>query len=189
MIHSTAVIDKGATILEGTQIWHWTHVSSSAKIGKNCSIGQSCFFGNNSIIGNNVKIQNNVSVFDNVIIEDDAFIGPSVVFTNVVNPRSFISRKKEYKKTIIKKGSSIGANSTIICGKIIVEYAFIGAGSVVTKDAEAFALMMGVPARQVGWMSRFGERLDLPIKGFSEAICAMTSEKYILEDKKVRVLL
>ena len=182
MIHSTAVIDKGATILEGTQIWHWTHVSSSAKIGKNCSIGQSCFFGNNSIIGNNVKIQNNVSVFDNVIIEDDAFIGPSVVFTNVVNPRSFISRKKEYKKTIIKKGSSIGANSTIICGKIIGEYAFIGAGSVVTKNISNFSLTYGVPAVQKGWVSKNGYKLDLPLVGNSEVYCQEEKEKYYLKD-------
>lgn len=177
-IHDTAIIDKGARIGNGTRIWHWVHVCAEAVIGKDCSLGQNVFVGNSVNIGNNVKIQNNVSVYDNVVLEDDVFCGPSMVFTNVYNPRSFIERKSEYKDTLIKKGATLGANCTIVCGTTIGHYAFIGAGAVVNKDVPAYALMVGVPAKQIGWMSKYGERLDLPLKGEGEATCPVTGESY-----------
>jgi len=160
--HETAIIDQGAKIGINTRIWHWTHICGGAIIGKKCSLGQNVFVGNRVVIGNNVKIQNNVSVYDNVTLEDDVFCGPSMVFTNVYNPRSEISRKNEYRDTLVKKGATLGANCTIICGHTIGQYAFIGAGAVVNCDVPDFALMVGVPARQIGWMNRFGERLDSP---------------------------
>ena len=160
--HETAIIDQGANIGINTRIWHWTHICGGAIIGKKCSLGQNVFVGNRVVIGNNVKIQNNVSVYDNVTLEDDVFCGPSMVFTNVYNPRSEISRKNEYRDTLVKKGATLGANCTIICGHTIGQYAFIGAGAVVNCDIPDFALMVGVPARQIGWMNRFGERLDSP---------------------------
>ena len=179
-VHSSAEIDKGAQIGDETRIWHFTHVCGGAKIGKFCSLGQNVFIGNDVVIGNNVKIQNNVSVYDAVTIEDDVFCGPSMVFTNVYNPRSAVARKDEYRKTLIKRGATLGANSTIICGNIVGEYAFVGAGALINKDVPNFALMVGVPVKQIGWMSRFGERLDLPLKGDAEALCPETKEKYIL---------
>lgn len=176
--HQTAIIDDGAIIGNNTRIWHWVHVSSGAVIGENCSLGQNVFVANKVTIGNNVKIQNNVSIYDNVILEDHVFCGPSMVFTNVHNPRAEITRKDEYKNTLVKKGATLGANCTIVCGNTIGEYAFIGAGSVVTKDVPAYALMVGVPAKQIGWMSRYGLRLDLPLNGEGEAVCAGSGEKY-----------
>ena len=181
-IHSTAIVDKDAKIGSNTHIWHWTHVCSGAVIGQNCSLGQNVFVGNKVNIGDNVKIQNNVSVYDNVEIENNVFCGPSVVFTNVYNPRSLISRKNEYLNTYIKKGVTLGANCTIVCGITIGEGAFIGAGSVVTKDVKPFALIVGVPGKQIGWMSNFGERINLPLKGKGEWKCSKTNENYKLID-------
>lgn len=180
-IHPTAIIDEGAQIGERSRIWHWTHVCSGARIGNGCSLGQNVFISNDVVIGNNVKIQNNVSVYDAVTIEDDVFCGPSMVFTNVYNPRSAITRKDEYRKTLIKRGATLGANSTIVCGITVGAYAFIGAGAVINRDVPDFALMVGVPALQIGWMSRYGERLDLPLKGDGETICVHTGERYELK--------
>jgi len=181
-IHPSAIVDDGATIGKSSCVWHFSHVCAGAKIGEKCSLGQNVFVGNDVVIGNNVKIQNNVSVYDAVTIEDDVFCGPSMVFTNVYNPRSTFTRKDEYRKTLIKRGATMGANSTIVCGITVGEYAFIGAGAVINKDVPDFALMVGVPAKQIGWMSRFGERLDLPLKGNAETICPHTNEKYVLVD-------
>jgi UDP-2-acetamido-3-amino-2,3-dideoxy-glucuronate N-acetyltransferase len=179
-IHETAIIDVGAQIGEGTRIWHWVHVCSGAKIGKYCSFGQNVFVGNDVQIGNNVKIQNNVSVYDAVTIEDDVFCGPSMVFTNVYNPRSAVSRKDEYRRTMVKKGATIGANATIVCGVTIGEYAFIAAGAVINKDVKPYALMAGVPAKQIGWMTEFGERIPLPLDGEGEYICPYSNQNYKL---------
>jgi len=181
-IHPSAIVDDGATIGKSSCVWHFSHVCAGAKIGEKCSLGQNVFVGNDVVIGNNVKIQNNVSVYDAVTIEDDVFCGPSMVFTNVYNPRSTFTRKDEYRKTLIKRGATMGANSTIVCGITVGQYAFIGAGAVINKDVPDFALMVGVPAKQIGWMSRFGERLDLPLKGNAETICPHTNEKYVLVD-------
>jgi UDP-2-acetamido-3-amino-2,3-dideoxy-glucuronate N-acetyltransferase len=181
MIHSLAVIDPGAIIGKDTRIWHWVHVCSGAVIGEKCSLGQNVFVGNRVVIGNNVKIQNNVSVYDNVTLEDDVFCGPSMVFTNVYNPRSAVSRKEEYRNTLVKKGATLGANCTIVCGVTIGENAFIGAGAVINRDVPPFALMVGVPARQIGWMSAYGERLALPVRGESSTICPHTGDRYLLE--------
>ena len=179
-VHPSAVIDSGAKIGDQTKVWHFSHICGGAKVGKHCSLGQNVFIGNDVEVGNNVKIQNNVSVYDAVTIEDDVFCGPSMVFTNVYNPRSAVTRKDEYRKTLIKRGATLGANSTIICGNIVGEYAFVGAGALINKDVPNFALMVGVPVKHIGWMSRFGERLDLPLKGDAEALCPETKEKYIL---------
>ena len=160
--HPTAIIDEGAQIGEGTRIWHWVHVCAGAQIGRDCSLGQAVFVANQVIIGNNVKIQNNVSVYDGVILEDDVFCGPSMVFTNVINPRSAVNRRHEYRPTQVKRGATLGANCTIVCGVVIGEYAFIGAGAVVTHDVAPYALMVGVPARQIGWMNKEGERVSVP---------------------------
>jgi UDP-2-acetamido-3-amino-2,3-dideoxy-glucuronate N-acetyltransferase len=176
--HPTAIVDPGARIGDGTRIWHWVHVCASASIGRNCSLGQNVFVGNRVSIGDNVKIQNNVSVYDEVTLEDDVFCGPSMVFTNVYNPRSAIPRKDEYRKTLVRQGATLGANCTIVCGVTIGRHAFIGAGAVVNRDVPDFALMLGVPARQAGWMSRFGERLLLPLSGEGSAVCAHTGERY-----------
>ena len=159
-IHPTAIIDEGAKIGDGSRIWHWVHVCAGAKIGNDCSFGQNVFVGNDVLIGNNVKIQNNVSVYDQVVLEDDVFCGPSMVFTNVYNPRSAISRKNEYKATLVKKGATLGANCTIICGVTIGRYAFVAAGAVITKDVPDFALMAGLPARRIGKMNEAGERVE-----------------------------
>jgi UDP-2-acetamido-3-amino-2,3-dideoxy-glucuronate N-acetyltransferase len=179
-VHETAIVDAGASIGEGTRIWHWTHVSGGAQIGRSCSLGQNVFVGNQVVIGDQVKIQNNVSVYDNVTLEDGVFCGPSMVFTNVYNPRSQITRKSEYRDTLVKTGATLGANCTIVCGVTIGEYAFIGAGAVVNKDVPAYALMVGVPAKQAGWMSRYGEQLDLPLDGNAQTTCPHTGEVYRL---------
>ena len=181
-VHESAIVDAGARIGEGTRVWHFVHVCGDATIGRNCSLGQNVFVGNRVTIGDNVKIQNNVSVYDNVVLEDDVFCGPSMVFTNVYNPRSAVSRRDEYRDTMIRRGATLGANCTIVCGVEIGENAFIGAGAVVNRDVPAFALMVGVPARQVGWMSAFGERLDLPLDGSGEAICPHTGDRYVLRN-------
>lgn len=179
-VHSTAIVDEGAQIGEGSRVWHWVHVCSGAKIGKGVSLGQNVFVGNNVTIGDKCKIQNNVSVYDNVTLEEGVFCGPSVVFTNVYNPRSHIERKSEYRNTVVKKGATLGANCTIVCGVTVGEYAFVGAGAVINKDIKAYALMVGVPARQVGWMSEFGVQLDLPLEGQAETECLQTGARYIL---------
>lgn len=184
-IHPTAIVDDGARIGEGSRIWHWVHVSGGAQIGTGCSLGQNVFVGNDVVIGNNVKVQNNVSIYDAVALEDDVFCGPSMVFTNVYNPRSAVERKSEYRRTLVKKGATLGANCTIVCGVTIGEYAFIAAGAVINKDVKPYALMAGVPARQIGWMSRHGERLALPLTGDGEAICPETQTKYKLENGEV----
>lgn len=178
--HETAIVDDGAEIGEGTRIWHWTHVCGGARIGRDCSLGQNVFVGNRVVIGDNVKIQNNVSVYDNVTLEDEVFCGPSMVFTNVYNPRSAVPRKDEYRDTIVRRGATLGANCTIVCGITIGRYAFIAAGAVVNRDVPAHALMAGVPARRIGWMSAHGERLELPVSGGGEAICPATGERYRL---------
>ncbi len=174
-IHETAVVDKGARIGKGSRIWHFCHVMGSAQIGENCVLGQNIFVGSNVVLGNNVKVQNNVSLYEGVICEDDVFLGPSMVFTNVINPRSSVERKEEFKTTIVKTGVSIGANATIICGVTLGEYCFIGAGSVVTTDVKPFALMIGVSAKQAGWVSRSGQILG------KDLICKETKEEYELK--------
>lgn len=181
-IHPSAIVDDGAQLGAGSRVWHWVHICSGAKIGRDCSFGQNVFVGNDVLIGNNVKVQNNVSIYDAVTLEDDVFCGPSMVFTNVFNPRSGVTRKDEYRRTLVKRGSSIGANATIVCGVILGEYSFIAAGALVNKDVKSFALMAGVPARQIGWMSKFGEKLNLPLVGDGLAVCANTGEKYQLFD-------
>lgn len=187
-IHPTAMVDEGAQIGDGTHIWHWVHVSSKARIGERCSLGQGVYVGNEVVIGNNVKIQNNVSVYDAVTLEDDVFCGPSMVFTNVYNPRSAVTRKGEYRQTLIRRGATLGANCTIVCGSTVGEYAFVGAGAVVNRDVPAFALMVGVPAKHVGWMSRFGERLALPLQGSGSAVCHHTQERYELKGSVCSIL-
>jgi len=181
--HETSIVDKGARIGSGTCIWHWVHGCGGAAIGAHCSLGQNVFIGNRVSIGNNVKIQNNVSVYDNVTLGDDVFCGPSMVFTNVSNPRSHIERKHEYRDTRVAQGATLGANCTIICGVSIGRYAFIGAGCVATRDVPGFALLVGVPGKQTGWMSRHGERLDLPLEGRAETICRHTGDRYRLMDR------
>jgi len=185
MIHPSAIIDDGAEIGVNSRVWHWVHICSGAKIGENVSLGQNVFISSKAIIGDKCKIQNNVSVYDNVILEQGVFCGPSMVFTNVYNPRSLIERKSEYISTLVKKGATLGANSTIVCGITIGEYAFIGAGAVVNKDVKPYALMVGVPAKQIGWMSRYGERLDLPLRGNKTTVCPYTQQYYILESGNV----
>lgn len=180
--HSTAIVDPNTKIGKGSKIWHFSHIMSNSVIGEQCNLGQNVVISPNVILGNNVKIQNNVSVYDAVTLEDDVFCGPSMVFTNVYNPRSNVIRKDEYKKTIVKRGASLGANSTIVCGVIIGQYAFVGAGAVINKNVPDYALMVGVPAKQIGWISRFGERLDLPLKGNAETKCPHTNEKFVLND-------
>jgi UDP-2-acetamido-3-amino-2,3-dideoxy-glucuronate N-acetyltransferase len=185
-VHPTAIVDDGAAIGEGTRVWHWVHVCSGAVIGRRCSLGQNVFVGNRVRIGDNVKVQNNVSIYDNVTLEDDVFCGPSMVFTNVINPRSAVSRREEYRNTRVCRGATLGANSTIVCGVTIGEHAFIGAGAVVTRDVLAHALMVGVPARHVGWMSAYGERMDLPLSGSGVWICPNSGVCYVLEGTTVK---
>ena len=181
--HASAIIDEGAQIGDGTRIWHWVHVSGRARIGKGCSLGQNVYVGNDVVIGNNVKIQNNVSVYDAVTLEEGVFCGPSMVFTNVYNPRSLVERKSEYRDTLVRKGATLGANCTIVCGTTIGEFAFIGAGAVVINDVPAYALMVGVPARQVGWMSEFGEQIPLPLEGSGGYTCPHSGQRYRLNCK------
>jgi UDP-2-acetamido-3-amino-2,3-dideoxy-glucuronate N-acetyltransferase len=179
LVHETAIVDAGAAIGTGTRIWHWVHVSAGAWIGENCSLGQNVYVANDVRIGNNVKIQNNVSIYDAVTLEDDVFCGPSMVFTNVYNPRSAVSRKGEYRRTNVCRGATLGANSTIVCGVTVGRYAFVGAGALVNRDVPDFALMLGVPARQAGWMSKHGERIEFVN---DRATCPTTGEAYVLRD-------
>ncbi len=182
-VHESAIVDDGAQIGEGSRVWHFVHVCGGAKIGKDVSLGQNVFVGNKVTIGDYCKIQNNVSVYDNVHLEEGVFCGPSMVFTNVYNPRSLIERKNEYRDTLVKQGATLGANCTVVCGVTIGEYAFIGAGAVINKDVPAYALMVGVPAKQIGWMSEFGEQLDLPLSGEAKASCQHTGAMYVLSGK------
>ena len=184
--HPSAIVDEGAQIGEGSRIWHFVHVCGGARIGKGVSLGQNVFVGNKVSIGDHCKIQNNVSVYDNVTLEEGVFCGPSMVFTNVYNPRSLVERKNEYRDTLVKRGATLGANCTIVCGVTIGEFAFIGAGAVVNKHVPAYALMVGVPARQIGWMSEFGEQLDLPLTGNGETLCPTTGLLYQLENGQCR---
>ncbi|NOI82340.1 N-acetyltransferase [Vibrio tubiashii] len=186
-VHETAIIDDGASIGFNTKVWHFTHICSGAKIGSGCSLGQNVFVGNKVFIGNGVKIQNNVSVYDNVFLEDDVFCGPSMVFTNVYNPRSFIERKSEYLDTVVRKGATLGANCTIVCGVEVGSYALIGAGAVVKKNVPSFALMVGVPAKQIGWISKHGEQLGLPLSGSGREECEHTGDVYVLSDGILRL--
>jgi len=186
--HSSAIVDEGARIGDGSRVWHFVHICSGARIGRGVSLGQNVFVGNRVNIGDHCKIQNNVSVYDNVTLEEGVFCGPSMVFTNVYNPRALIARKDQYRDTLVRKGATLGANCTIVCGITIGEYAFIGAGAVVNKDVPAYALMVGVPARHVGWMSVYGEQLNLPLKGIGEAVCQHTGSRYILDGATLTLL-
>lgn len=186
--HESAIVDDGATIGKGSRIWHFAHVCSDAKIGKEVSLGQNVFVGNKVTIGDKCKIQNNVSVYDNVHLETEVFCGPSMVFTNVYNPRSGVERKDEYRNTLVKRGATLGANCTLVCGVTIGEYAFIGAGAVVNKDVKAFALMVGVPAKQIGWMSKYGEQLNLPLVGNLSVLCKHTGTVYQLSESTLTVI-
>ena len=184
-IHETAIVEEGTTIGRNCKVWHWTHISKGAVIGDSCVFGQNVFIGNKVKIGNNVKIQNNVSVYDNVTLESDVFCGPSMVFTNVYNPRANISRKEEYKDTIIRKGVTLGANCTIICGVEIGKHAFIGAGTLINKNVKPFALITGLPGKQIGWMSEYGERINLPLTGSGSWTCEKTGIKYTLKNNSM----
>ena len=186
-IHPSAIIDKGAKIGDGSKVWHYTHICAGAIIGEGVSIGQNVFVGNRVRVGNGCKIQNNVSIYDNVTLEDGVFCGPSMVFTNVYNPRALIERKDEFRDTLIKKGTTLGANCTIICGITVGEYSFVGAGAVVNTDVKPYALMVGMPAKQIGWMSSFGERIDLPLIGTGSWQCPHTGEVYRLHNKRLTV--
>ena len=186
--HDSAIVDEGAQIGEGSRVWHFVHVCGGARIGRGVSLGQNVFVGNKVVIGDHCKIQNNVSVYDGVTLEEGVFCGPSMVFTNVYNPRSLVERKDEYRPTLVRRGATLGANCTIVCGTVIGEYAFVAAGAVINKDVGAYALMAGVPARHIGWMSRHGERLDLPVAGTGEATCAATGTRYRLEGTELRCL-
>ncbi len=184
-VHDTAIVETGADIGTGSKIWHWTHVCGGAQIGRNVSLGQNVFVASKVKIGDNCKVQNNVSLYDNVTLEDGVFCGPSMVFTNVYNPRAFIERKNEYRDTYVENGATLGANCTIVCGVNIGKFAFIGAGAVITKDVPPYALIVGVPAKQIGWMSEYGEQLNLPLTGNGSEICNYTGIKYILNNGKL----
>jgi UDP-2-acetamido-3-amino-2,3-dideoxy-glucuronate N-acetyltransferase len=184
-VHSSAIVDDGATIGDSSRVWHFVHVCGGARIGKGVSLGQNVFVGNKVVIGDRCKVQNNVSVYDNVTLEEGVFCGPSMVFTNVYNPRSLIERKDEYRDTLVKRGATLGANCTIVCGVTVGAFAFVGAGAVVQRDVPDFALMVGVPARQIGWMSAYGERLDLPVKGRGTAVCPHTGDRFVLDGQQV----
>ena len=186
-IHPSAIVDDGAVLGDGCRVWHFVHVAAGARIGRDCSFGQGVYVGNVSI-GDRVKVQNNVSVYDAVTLEDDVFCGPGMVFTNVMNPRAAVPRKHEYRPTLVKRGATLGANCTVVCGTAIGEYAFVGAGAVVSGDVPAFALVVGVPARRIGWMSRHGERLELPASGSGEARCPATGERYRLDGERLSLL-
>ena len=183
--HESAIVDDGAQIGEGSRVWHFVHVCAGAQIGKGVSLGQNVFVGNTVTIGDHCKVQNNVSVYDNVHLEEGVFCGPSMVFTNVYNPRSLIERKDQYLDTLVKKGATLGANCTIVCGVTIGEYAFVGAGAVINKDVPAYALVVGVPGKQIGWMSEFGEQLDLPLMGQGQTNCQHTNAVYVLDGDMV----
>jgi UDP-2-acetamido-3-amino-2,3-dideoxy-glucuronate N-acetyltransferase len=182
--HPTAIVDAGACIGSGTRIWHWVHISGGACIGERCSFGQNVYVGNDVVIGHNVKVQNNVSIYDAVTLEDDVFCGPSMVFTNVVNPRSHVTRKHEYRRTLVRRGASIGANATVVCGTTIGAYAFIGAGAVVTRDVPDFALVTGVPARRTGWMCRCGVKLPAG----TAPVCLVCGDRYGIDGDACRLL-
>jgi UDP-2-acetamido-3-amino-2,3-dideoxy-glucuronate N-acetyltransferase len=184
-IHPSAIVDEGAVLGQDCRVWHFVHISAGARIGDRCSFGQNVYVGNDVRIGDNVKIQNSVSVYDNVTLEDDVFCGPSMVFTNVYNPRSAVARKNEYRDTLVKRGATLGANCTVVCGVTIGTHAFVGAGAVINRDVPDFALMVGVPARQVGWMSRHGERIPLPIAGEGDYVCPQTGDRYRLEGNRL----
>lgn len=186
--HPSAIVDDGAQIGEGSRIWHFVHVCGGARIGQGVSLGQNVFVGNKVMIGDRCKIQNNVSVYDDVTLEEGVFCGPSMVFTNVYNPRSLIERKDEYRNTLVKKGATLGANCTIVCGITIGEFAFVGAGAVVNKNVPAYALVVGVPSRQIGWMSEFGEQLMLPLQGEGEVVCKHTGSRYVLSGTQLHKL-
>ena len=186
-VHPTAIIDEGAQIGEGSRVWHFVHVCGGAIIGNNVSLGQNAFVGNRVMIGDNCKVQNNVSVYDNVTLEEGVFCGPSMVFTNVYNPRALVERKDEFRNTLVKKGATLGANCTVVCGVTIGEYAFVGAGAVITADVPAYAMLVGVPARQVGWMSRYGGRIGLPVSGSGSWVCPQTGETYVLSNGRMEV--
>lgn len=187
-IHASAIVDEGAQIGEGSRVWHFAHVCGGARIGQGVSLGQNVFVGNKVVIGDQCKIQNNVSVYDNVTLEEGVFCGPSMVFTNVYNPRSLIERKSEYRDTLVRRGATLGANCTIVCGSTIGEFAFIGAGAVVNKNVKPYALMVGVPARQVGWMSEYGEQIPLPVQGQGEYACPHTGHRYVLKGEHLQKL-
>jgi UDP-2-acetamido-3-amino-2,3-dideoxy-glucuronate N-acetyltransferase len=184
-IHPTAIVDDGAQIGEGSRVWHWVHVCGGARIGRGVSLGQNVFVGNRVVIGDRCKVQNNVSVYDNVTMEEGVFCGPSMVFTNVYNPRSLIERKNEYRDTLVKRGATLGANCTIVCGVTVGEFAFVGAGSVVNKDVKPYALVVGVPARQVGWMSEHGEQMPLPLQGDGVYRCPHSGQTYQLNNDRI----
>ena len=186
-IHESAYVDEGAVVGADTKVWHFVHVSGGANIGKGVSLGQNVFVGNNVVIGDNCKIQNNVSVYDNVTLEEGVFCGPSMVFTNVYNPRALVSRKDQFRNTVVKKGATLGANCTIVCGVSIGEYAFIGAGAVVNADVKPYALMVGVPSRQIGWMSQYGEKIPLPVQGEGSYTCRKTHHYYRLNGTDLEV--
>lgn len=186
-IHSSAIVDAGAQIGEGSRVWHFVHVCGGAQIGKGVSLGQNVFVGNKVVIGDHCKIQNNVSVYDNVTLEEGVFCGPSMVFTNVYNPRSLIERKSEYRDTLVKKGATLGGNCTIVCGTTIGEFAFVGAGAVVNKDVKPYALMVGVPAKQIGWMSQYGEQIPLPTQGTGVYTCPHTGYQYELHGETLTI--
>jgi len=181
LIHPSAIVDEGAQLGQGTRVWHFAHVCAGARIGDGCSLGQGVFVGNDVQIGHRVKIQNQVSVYDAVTLEDDVFCGPGMVFTNVINPRAAVVRKDEYRRTVVRRGATLGANCTLVCGVTVGEYAFVGAGALVSRDVPAYALVVGVPARRIGWMSRHGERLALPAQGQGSAVCPATGETYVLD--------
>lgn len=187
IIHQSAIVDEGAQIGEGSRVWHFAHVCSGAKIGQGVSLGQNVFVGNKVVIGDRCKVQNNVSVYDNVTLEEGVFCGPSMVFTNVYNPRSLIERKSEYLNTLVKKGATLGANCTIVCGTTIGEFAFVGAGAVVNKNVKPYALMVGVPAEQIGWMSEYGEQIPLPLQGQGQYTCPYTARTYRLIGDSLKV--
>lgn len=186
--HESAIIDEGAQIGDESRVWHFAHVCSGALIGRGVSLGQNVFVGNKVTIGDRCKVQNNVSVYDNVHLEEGVFCGPSMVFTNVYNPRSLIERKDEYRDTVVKKGATLGANCTIVCGVTIGEFAFVGAGAVVNKDIPAYAMVVGVPGKQIGWMSEYGEKLDLPVSGNVETCCPNTGDRYLLNGNQLKKL-
>ncbi len=184
-VHASAIVDDGAELGEGTRVWHFVHVCGGARIGRRVSLGQNVFVGNRCVIGDDCKVQNNVSVYDNVTLEAGVFCGPSMVFTNVMNPRARIERKDEFRDTRVREGATLGANCTVVCGVTIGRYAFVGAGAVINRDVPDFALMVGVPARQLGWMSRHGERLDLPLCGEGETRCPHTGDRYRLQGERL----